>query len=311
MNVLIVGAGAMGSLLGARLSKTKADVYLIDIDPLQVEAIRKSGLVVEELDGSRTLASLKIAEQPESIDASMDLIVVMVKAGATRRAVQSVRTLCHPETLFLTLQNGIGHGPVIAELVGDRHLLLGTTAQGAALLEPGRIRHGGRGPTYIGSWKGDQTSEALRVVDLFNEGGLETFYTEQIEQRVWHKLLINVGINAITALTDIPNGWIASQPNARAVAQRAVGEAVQVATRLGINLQEQALKRVVAVAEATAVNRSSMRQDLARRRITEIDVINGAIVRYGSEQGVDTPVNWVLTQLVNIIEQRQASEVKP
>lgn len=308
MKVLILGAGAMGSLFAARLSGTGAQVQLFDIDRSLVEAVRKSGLVVEELDGAKTLVSLQITDRLETMDGAVDLVIILVKAGATRRAVQSVLPLCHPATLFLTLQNGIGHGPVIAEMVGEHRLLLGVTSQGAALLGPGRVRHGGKGPTYIGQMAGDGSADVFRVVDLFNQGGLETLYTEQIEERAWGKLVINVGINAITALADVPNGWIASQPNARLLAERAVDEAVQVAARLGIDLPERAWQRVLTVAQATAVNRSSMRQDLGRKRMTEVDAINGAIVRYGEKLGIDTPVNWVLTQLIKVIEQRQAGE---
>jgi len=232
----------------------------------------------------------------------------MVKAAATRTAVASVLGRCHEQTLFLTLQNGIGHGPAIAALVGDARLLLGTTAQGATLLEPGRIRHGGNGTTHIGCLASAAVADARRVVDLFNRAGLQAFFSERIEDRIWQKLLINIGINAVTALTAIPNGRVASQANARALAERAVAEALAVAERLGIQVGERVLERVLAVAEATGTNRSSMLQDLERKRATEIDAINGAIVRYGEDLGVPTPVNWTLTQLIKVIEHRQASE---
>ncbi|PIU31198.1 MAG: 2-dehydropantoate 2-reductase, partial [Syntrophobacteraceae bacterium CG07_land_8_20_14_0_80_61_8] len=181
-------------------------------------------------------------------------------------------------------------------------------AQGATLLEPGRIRHGGNGTTHIGCLASAAVADARRVVDLFNRAGLQAFFSERIEDRIWQKLLINIGINAVTALTAIPNGRVASQANARALAERAVAEALAVAERLGIQVGERVLERVLAVAEATGTNRSSMLQDLERKRATEIDAINGAIVRYGEDLGVPTPVNWTLTQLIKVIEHRQASE---
>ena len=308
MNVLIVGAGAMGGLLGARLSRAATGLHLLDSDRRLVTAVRRAGLEVEELDGGRTRAEPAITDRIEEVPAPIDLVVVMVKAAATHGAVASVLGRCHEQTLFLTLQNGIGHGPAIAALVGDARLLLGTTAQGATLLEPGRIRHGGNGTTHIGCLASAAVADARRVVDLFNRAGLQAFFSERIEDRIWQKLLINIGINAVTALTAIPNGRVASQANARALAERAVAEALAVAERLGIQVGERVLEQMLAVAEATGTNRSSMLQDLERKRATEIDAINGAIVRYGEDLGIPTPVNWTLTQLIKVIEHRQASE---
>lgn len=311
MNVLIVGAGAMGGLLGARLARAAARLHLLDSDRRLVAAVLASGLVVEELDGGSTRAEPAITDRIEEVPAPIDLVVLLVKAAATRTAVASVLGRCREETLFLTLQNGIGHGPAIAALVGEARLLLGTTAQGATLLGPGRVRHGGNGATHIGCLPKGSVAGAHRVVDLFNRAGLNAVFSDRIEDRIWQKLLINIGINAVTALTAIPNGWVASQVNARALAERAVAEALEVAERLGIQVGERVLEPMLAVAEATGTNHSSMLQDLERNRATEIDAINGAIVRYGQDLGVPTPVNWTLTQLIKVIEHRQTQEVNP
>ena len=128
---------------------------------------------------------------------------------------------------------------------------------------------------------------------------------------IWEKLLINVGINAITALTGIHNGSIAELKSARDLAQSAVREALKVARKKGFAIGDEIIERVIAVAGATAKNRSSMGQDVDHRNRTEIDAINGAIVEFGQEVGIATPVNYTLTQLVRTIEAGYLMEKGP
>ena len=155
MHILILGAGALGSLLGARLSQTEARVSLLTTNRRHIQAIRQSGLTVEELDGSTTML---LCFQPmmirHSLEEAPDLVIVVVKTYSIEDAVSSILEHCNPKTSFLTLQNGIGNWERIARLVGRGSVLVGTTAQGATLVEPGRIRHGGNGPTYIGEPQG-------------------------------------------------------------------------------------------------------------------------------------------------------------
>lgn len=302
MKVLILGAGAMGSLVGARLSRTDAKVVLFSTNRRHMETVVRDGLIIEELDGSLTRFKLDACYRPEDIPWRPDLVIVLVKSYATQPAVASVKGLCRGSTIFLTLQNGVGNWERVAEQTGKDSVLIGSTAQGATLVEAGRIRHGGKGLTVLGEPEGEPSRRSHEVAELLRQGGMETQVSGEMELLIWEKLQVNVGINAITALTGIRNGVIAQSGEARALSTAAVEESVRVSRAKGFPIREDMVERVMAIARATAVNRSSMGQDVDRRKRTEIDAINGAIVRLGEELQIPVPVNRTLTQLVRILE---------
>ncbi len=302
MHVLILGAGALGSLVGARLAGAQADVTLLSTNRPHIRAIQQEGLAIEELDGNLTRVRLVAHDDPGNLTRKADLIFVLVKSYGTVEAVGSIRECCHEGSVFLTLQNGVGNWQRIAEVVGEESVLVGSTAQGSTLVGPGRIRHGGNGPTYLGEPRGAPSARVERVLELFGKAGLEAYASDRMEQLIWEKLHINVGINAITALTGIRNGMVAQLDAARELSRDAVLEAMEIARRKGFAIPEEMVERVLTVARATAINRSSMGQDVDRRKRTEIDAINGAIVQYGEELGIDTPVNRTMTRLVKILE---------
>lgn len=302
MHILVLGAGALGSLLGARLSKSSARITLYSTNEPHMKAIQEAGLHVAELDGNVQRFPLSCCTTLDAVVGKADVVLVVVKSYATRQAVASVLSACHESTLFLTLQNGIGNWEQIAEVCGRERVLLGTTAQGATLLEPGRIRHGGNGPTFLGEIQGQPTERVKSLVALFEEAGFAVQASHRMEHLIWEKLMVNVGINAITGLTGIRNGKIAELEEAQALSRAAVREALLVARARGFSLGEELLERVFTVARATAVNRSSMGQDVDRKKRTEIDAINGAIVRFGDEADIAVPVNRTLTQLIKTLE---------
>jgi 2-dehydropantoate 2-reductase len=302
MHILILGAGALGSLLGARLSLTEARVSLLTTNKQHVQSIRQRGLTIEELDGSRQCYALSAHHALISLEEAPNLVIVVVKTYDIENALAGIADHCDPDTIFLTLQNGIGNWERISSIVGRGSVLVGTTAQGATLVEPGLIRHGGNGPTFIGEPQGAPSSRVFSVVDLFERAGLKAEARDRMEHLIWEKLHANVGINAITALTGIRNGFIAENAAARQLCSAAVKEALLVARTKGFEIDPDMPERVLAIARSTAVNRSSMGQDVDRKRRTEIDAINGAIVTFGEEAHIPTPVNQTLTHLVKILE---------
>ncbi|ABK18431.1 ketopantoate reductase family protein [Syntrophobacter fumaroxidans] len=302
MHILILGAGAMGSLLGARLSGTSATVSLLSTNREHIRAVSGDGLVIEELDGSIVPYRLSAFHSPRDVPGTADLVIVMVKSYATRDAVGSITDCCGASTVFLTLQNGIGNWENIAAVVDRKKVLVGSTAQGSTLVRPGRIRHGGNGATFIGEI-GVPASERVReIVELFRSAGLVTEPSDHVERLIWEKLMVNAGINAITALTGIRNGVIADFASASSICRAAVEEALPVARAKGFEMGPETVDRVLSVARATAINRSSMGQDVDRKKRTEIDAINGAIVAFGEQCGIPTPVNRTLTGLVKTLE---------
>jgi len=302
VHILILGAGALGSLLGARLSQTEAKVSLLSTNREHIQAIRQRGIVVEELDGTTPCYAVAAYDHPQSVEEVPDLVLVVVKSYSIEDAVSGILKHCGPGTLFLTLQNGIGNWERIAHLVGKEAVLVGTTAQGSTLLEPGRVRHGGNGPTFIGEPQGPPSARVEAVVDHFHRAGFKPEARDRMEQLIWEKLHANVGINAITALTGIRNGFIAETAVARELCRAAVEEAILVARAKGFQISDDMVERVLTIARATARNRSSMGQDVDRRKRTEIDAINGAIVAFGEKAHIPTPINRTLTQLIKTLE---------
>ncbi len=301
MKIAIIGAGAMGSLFGGRLALAGEEVWLLDVWEEHVRTIGKKGLVIATV-AEDLVARPMATTEPEDIGTA-DLVIIFVKSSATRTAAETAAGLLGPETAVLTLQNGYGNAEAIAEVVGAGRVIAGTTAQGATLLGPGRIMHGGSGDTHIGELRGGKTDRLEKVAACLTRAGIPTVGDDNVAALIWGKLVVNVGINALSAITGLKNGALADHEETRQVLALAVEEAVRVADAAGIRLPyENAVEKVLSVAVATAQNRSSMLQDLSGGRRTEIDAINGALVREGERVGVATPVNRVLTLLIKALE---------
>ncbi len=302
MRTAIVGAGAMGSLFGALLSEAGNDVWLYDVWQEHVDAINASGLQIER-EGVRRSVRIKATTSPENIGQNK-LVILFVKSTQTQKASAVARQLAGKTGLVLTLQNGMGNADVIAESIDPTKILAGTTSHGATLLEAGSIRHAGVGPTTLGAWSTSSTGleNAQRVAECFTTAGIETQAVDDVHSVVWNKLLINIGINAITALTGIKNGQLLDLESTRDISRTAVEEAMAVARAANVRINEDAVKHVLEVAQATAANRSSMGQDVDNRRQTEISTINGYIVQEASRHGLDAPINRTLTALVETLQ---------
>jgi len=301
MKVTIVGPGAMGCLFAAFLSKSKEDIWLLDKDKERAQKISQQGIIVEGVSGNWQ-AKVKITSDTKNIERS-DLVIIFVKAYDTKAAISHAKTLVDDNTLVLTLQNGIGNIEVISEVVGQEKVLGGVTNLGAIVVDTGRIRFSGKGETAIGRLDGKISVDMRYIRELFNRVGLETRISRDIKGLIWSKLIINAGINALSAVTRLNNGKLIELEWTRKILRDAVTEAIKVAKRKRIKLAyDDPLAKVEAVCEATATNISSMLQDVLKKRKTEIDYINGVIVRQGQESGVSVTVNSVLTDLVKTTE---------
>ena len=306
MKIAVIGAGAMGSLFGAYLAKAGEAVMVVDIWQEHVAAIRSQGLMLGEPAGDEVVR-LDAMLGTGGLE-PVDLVILFVKSAATQAAATDAAALLRPGGRVLTLQNGLGNAEAIAEIVGAERVLAGTTAQGATLLGPGRVRHGGSGETHIGRLSGEADAFCHEVAALLTNAGLPTVVEPDVRSLIWGKLIINTGINALTALLRLRNGQLADLAETRQLLALAVEEAVKVARAAGVQLPyEKPLEKVLAVAVATGQNQSSMLQDVLRGSPTEIAVINGAIVREGERLGVATPVNRTLTLLVQALENQSGN----
>jgi len=300
MKTTIIGSGAMGCLFGGLLTEAGHDVSLLDIWPEHVDKMRQEGLSISK-DSIQRHIKVKPYTNPDDISPS-ELILIFVKHAHTAEAALTALKIAGENGVVLTLQNGMGNAEILADIVGAERVICGTTAQGAMLLGLGHIQHSGEGPTIIGSWNRSENLMLDPIVDLFNSAKIVTQSVEDIGQIVWNKLLVNVGINAITALTTIKNGQLLNLEPTRLLVTDAVNEAATVARALGIVLAKDHVQHVFDIAEATGPNRSSMGQDIDAKRVTEINAINGYIVQQGAKFHIATPVNQTLTRLIETLQ---------
>jgi len=301
MKIVIVGPGAMGCLFAAFLSKSKEELWLLDKNKENAAKINEFGISLEGVSGSWQ-AKPKATHSAQDIGKA-DLILVCVKSFHTKQAIEQIKPLLQENTKIMTLQNGIGNIEIIAELAGEDKVIGGITNEGATLVEIGKIRHAGRGETLIGTLDGKVPVEIRSIREVFNKVGLQTRLSRDIKSLVWSKLIINAGINALTAITRLPNGRLTEFEGTKRILRDAVTEATRIAKRKRIKLiYDDPLAKVEAVCEGTSGNISSMLQDVLRNKRTEIDFINGVIVRLGQELGIAVPTNKLLVDLVKTIE---------
>lgn len=303
MKIAVLGSGAMGSVFGGKLTETGEDVTLIDVWKEHVDIMNRNGLHLEGIGGDRHIP-VKAVTSAAEIEGKVDLVIVFVKSSFTETAVKEALSIIGDETLVMTVQNGLGNAEKIAEIVGETKTIAGVTGNGGTLIGPGHVRHAGLGDTVIGPLNGSITPKIDEVANALTKAGLPARVSVNVPGLIWGKLIANIGINALTAILRVPNGYLVEHKNPERLMERAVEEAVEVCDAKGIKLEyDDPVEHCKEVARATTTNFSSMYQDVANKRITEIDYINGAVVTEGSRLGIPTPVNEVLVRLVKSIEE--------
>jgi 2-dehydropantoate 2-reductase len=264
--------------------------------------MQRDGLRLVNLDGSETVVPVKATTRPDDVGGGVDLAIIFVKSHQTAEAAGWAKPLLESDGLALTMQNGLGNLEAMAAVLGPGRAVQGVTSHGATLLGPGHVRHAGAAVTHIAA-NPSLVAQVQAIADLFTRAGFETHVSDSLDGLLWGKLIINVGINALTAVLRVRNGLLAEVEPARSLMYAAVDEAMAVVKAKGITLPyADGRERAYGVAVATAANRSSMLADALRKVPTEIDVINGAIVREGARLGIPTPVNQAIVWLVRAME---------
>lgn len=300
MDVAVLGSGAMGSLFGGRLAQAGMEVSFIDVWEEHVEALNDGGLVIETSDGTERVSDVHATTSPASVS-PVDLLLVFVKSIHTRDALADATPLLDGVDV-LTLQNGLGNPEILAEFVDESRIIAGVTAHGSTMVGPGRIRHAGSGPTTIGRYFVENDGLVTAIGERFSAAGIDTTVSPAITAAIWEKVLVNVGINAATALARVRNERLATADSGQRLVDRAVSEAAAVADAEEIDIRTDIVEHVLEIAERTGSNRSSMRQDVEAGRRTEIETLNGAVVNRAEAHGIDTPVNRTLADLVRLTE---------
>lgn len=306
MKICFVGAGALGCAIGGTLAKAGAQVTLVDLNTAHVDAINRHGLVMRE-DGEDRPVKVHATTDYQDVGV-VDLVIVLVKSNVTGAAIEAAKSIVGPGTVVMSIQNGLGHEDILAEVVGREHLLAGKTYVGGVLLGPGHVIAGVAGKlTHIGELDGSITPRVTRVAEEFTRAGLDTIVSPNIVGTIWDKLLINVATGAVSAVTGLVYGGLYKVPEVEATAIAAVAEAMAVAKAQGVRLSiKEARDAWVMAAEGLPFEfKTSMLQSLERGQATEVDFINGSVVRAGKACGVPTPVNETLVACVKGIEYRQ------
>lgn len=303
--IAVVGAGAVGSFYGAMLARAGQRVVLIGRPP-HVEAIRRHGLRLDMADRVETVraeADIELAAVKGA-----DLVLFCVKSTDTEAVASELAPWLEPHAVVLSLQNGVENAPTIARHV-HQTVVPAVVYVATAMAGPGIVRHFGRGDLVIGalnaSAKPRATDSGLLqdLVTLFAAADVKVTISNDVMAELWSKLIVNCAYNAISALAHSPYASLAAQPEIRDIQHAIVREVVQLAQAEGIGLQlEPSLQAMERIAIAMPAQFSSTAQDMARRKPSEIDHLNGFIVRRGRELGVAVPVNQTLTALVKLVE---------
>jgi len=304
MRIAIVGAGAMGSVMGGLLAKAANEVTLIEVSRDAIDAINRNGLRLENKAGQSETIRLPATDDPGTVGV-VDLMLVFVKCYHTEAAAKNALPLIGPQTIVLSLQNGWGNGPRIAAIVGLEKLLLGVCYHSASVLAPGRVLHSGQGKTFIGEIDGQLTPRLAQVVEVFNIAGIEVTATPTVLKEIWSKLALNVCTLPTSALLRFHAPELVQHEGTLELMRALLREVLAVAQAQKIDLDFNERWEVITglLEKLAPTAKASMLQDVEKGRRTEIEVINGAIVEAGRRLGIATPCNDVLVWLVRSLEE--------
>lgn len=300
MKIVVIGAGAMGSIYGGHLSAGH-EVYIVDTNQAIVDKINGEGLKIDE-NGTTNIYHPKAVTSTEGIE-NVDLVILFVKAIFSRSALEGNRNLIGPKTRLLTLQNGAGHEDLLKEFVCEEHVVIGTTEDNGAVLEPGHVRRGGEGKTNVGLLTRDTEGFLPALKEAFDKCGFQVKIHDNIQQLIWEKLFTNVSLSAVTGILQVDMGYIAANEFAWKMTKKLIHEAVETAMALGLSCKEEEIvEKVRQTSEKNPSGCTSIRADLRDGRRTEVDTISGAVVRAAARCHVEVPTHEFVVNMVHAME---------
>lgn len=298
MKIIILGAGAIGSMYGAKLSKLN-DVILAG-KKKHVGAISRKGLKVTGVENKTY--NLKAFTKINRIEKNT-LIILATKVYDSEKAIRPIKKLLRKDTIILCLQNGYGSEDIIKKIIGKKCLVLrGITAVGISFLKPGEIRMNNIGYTAI-----EKSQKSMVIAENFSECGLKAYVSKNIKEDVWKKLIINCILNPLTAILKVRNKELASRefkPLRKIISEECVKVAGEDGVRINPKFIEDKISRI-----GRSDNLSSMYQDLLKGKKTEIDYLNGAVVKIGKKHGIKCPVNESMADAVKLLETRAKTKI--
>jgi 2-dehydropantoate 2-reductase len=295
--IAVIGPGALGTLFAARLGLAGLPVLLFDYRPERAALLSEIGVQLLTPEREHTLA-LPVTADPIAL-AEVDAAIILVKAYRTEAVAVLLAEYLNPAAIALTLQNGLGNVETLALHLGAERVFGGTTAQGAILEEPGVVRDTGSGPTVL-----DSAPRLDAVAAALLQAGYAISRTDDPTAALWTKAILNAAINPVAALTLLRNGQLVEHEPSLKLMAAAAREAWLIARAHGVDVADQDWRaRLIALCTATASNINSMQQDILRARPTEVDAINGAIVRTAELHDLPVSVNRTLWYLVKTVEE--------
>jgi 2-dehydropantoate 2-reductase len=303
MKIGIVGAGAMGCLIGGYLAEAGEEVWLVARTKSHIEALSKNGLAMTLKGATRTIV-VNATRAPAEVG-RCDVVIVMTKHHQLRDAVQSASAMIDDETIVVVLQNGIGNVEIVAEFVDDRQILQGVTLLGAVVTGPGAVDVTAIDdtPTFLWPVSGEPSPLMSQFVDAMGAAGFDTWLSPDVVERIWKKLCVNAGISTLTAVLGLKVGDLVGEPAARDLIQSLVMEIAAVAAGEGIALDGEAeFARLMEISRSAAGHFPSILVDVLHGRRTEVGSLSGAVVAKAREQGLDVPRNETIARLLTVIE---------
>ncbi len=300
MRFAVMGAGAVGCFFGAMLARAGQGVTLIG-RPALVESIEAEGGLLLEMGEAITRVPIGVSSSAHAV-AGADVVLFCVKSTDTEKAGQEMLPHLNPRTLVLSLQNGVDNAERLAAVIG-RPVVPVAVYVATDMAAPGHVRHHGRGDLIVGAQDGCE-----EVAEVLHACGVPAAVSDTVVSALWSKLVMNCAYNALSAVAQVPYGVLVDVAEVPPVMDDVVAECRAVATAAGIALEGPDLESVLALARAMPRQYSSTAQDVARGKPTEIDYLNGYVVRKGEELGVPTPVNRLLHAMVKVVEQKRPDD---
>lgn len=308
MRVLIVGAGALGGLVGAFLTRAGEDVTLLETNAARAHLLNTDGLQIVQSGGGESITvPLRVVTSTDGLE-PFDLVFIAVKTYQTEDAVKAALPAAHSGTRFLSMQNGVGNAEVMARLVGPGRVLCGITYHSVQHVGPGRLQfRAGIKPIQIAPFDGIVTPAIDAIGETFRRAGLDTAVVADIDHAVWQKLLHNAAINPVSAITGLTCREILGDEDLLAFIRDLCAEIVAVMRARGVPIvdEEDPFRPLLESLNALGNNRPTMWQDLARGVRTEVDALNGAVVAEAKRLGVLVPHNAALVRFVHSRERQR------
>ncbi len=303
MKIVVMGAGAVGAYFGGMLAKAGEDVCLI-ARGAHLQALWEKGLVV---DSEAEKFQIPIRASADPVDAGIaDLVLFCVKSYDTVEAARQMMPVIGPETVVLSLQNGVDNEEVLAELVGAEKVMAGLCYVQAHIAAPGVVRQAGdRRDIIFGELSGEISPRACQILAVFQKAGINVELTADIKLAVWRKFLFISAFSSITSVTRSSVGPIRQTAEAWDLYRQLLQEAYRVALAMGVNLPEDAVDKTMAfTASMPDMFKSSLLRDLEQGKRLEIDALCGAVVRLGERTGVPTPASRFVYSVLKVAQVR-------